>query len=312
MVKQPKTNKIKIKKKQKNKSSKSSKNIKKKQNKTKKLFKRDQCAPRNKFYFTCYSNDALINLRDKWNTRHEDNKIESNDPQTIWKKLKNFMKNTCYRESCWLRKNFIKYNLDDELLHYTFAPKYPNEWKMKPNEWLSSVDILNVMHQYEKKFKEFEFMGPSPIDYDLKKHHGECVWDELCKFNLMQLLKKNKNKVGIIFNLDKHYQSGSHWVAVFLSMDKKEIYYFDSYGDKPPANILGFIKNIQKQGENIGCKIKYLYNTNRHQYGDSECGMYCLYFIISMLQYGGNFQHFLETKISDKEVMDLRKVYFNY
>ena len=281
-------------------------------NKTKKSFKADQCAPRNKFYFTCYSTDALFKLKDKWNLRHEDNKIESNDPQTIWKKLKYFMKNTCFRESCWLRQNFIKYKLDDELLHYTFAPKYPNEWKRKPNEWLSSEDILNVMHQYEKKFRNFEFMGPSPVDYNLKKYHGECVWDELCKFNLTNALKNNKKNVGIIFNLDKHYQSGSHWVAVFLSMDKKEIYYFDSYGDKPPSNILRFIKGIQKQGENLGLKIKYLYNNNRHQYGNSECGMYCLYFIISMLQYGGNFQHFLETKIPDKEVMDLRKVYFNY
>lgn len=305
MIIQNKTNKL-------NKSKKQKQKKRNKTHKTKKLFKVDQCAAKKSLYFTCYSNDSLFKLRDKWNIRHDDNKIESNDPLTIWKKLKYFMKNTCFRESCWLRKNFIKYKLDDELLHYTFAPKYPDEWRKKPNEWLSSVDIMNVMRQYEKKYKCFEFMGPSPVDYDLKKYHGECVWDDLCKFNLTHALKKNKEIIGVIFNLDKHYQSGSHWVAVFLSIKKREIYYFDSYGDKPPSNILRFIKNIQKQGEHIGTKIKYLYNTNRHQYGNSECGMYCLYFIIFMLQNDGNFQYFLETKIPDKEVMDLRKVYFNY
>jgi len=40
--------------------------------------------------------------------------------------------------------------VDSNLLNYTFAPKAPDDWKRKANEWLSSLDIEAVMKQYEK------------------------------------------------------------------------------------------------------------------------------------------------------------------
>ena len=51
----------------------------------------------------------------------------------------------------------------------------PESWKKKPNEWLSSVDITKVMKQYGSAYRDFEFLGPSPIDYDTHKYNGECV-----------------------------------------------------------------------------------------------------------------------------------------
>ena len=42
-------------------------------------------------------------------------------------------------------------------------------------------------------YKNFEFMGPSPIDFDTHKLYGECVWEELCKISLKQL--KNQVKL---------------------------------------------------------------------------------------------------------------------
>ena len=48
----------------------------------------------------------------------------------------------------------------------------------------TNIDILNVMKQYEHIYPNFEFIGPSPIDYDTHLSYGECVWEELCKFNL--------------------------------------------------------------------------------------------------------------------------------
>ena len=288
-----------------------SKNKTRKQSKEKK-FVEDQCAPNNSLYFTCFNGNSLHKLKELWNLRHKDRQILTNDPREIWNKLKYFMRNNCNRESCWLRQNFVKYDLDKNLLNYTFAPKYPSEWRSNPDEWLSSIDILNVMSQYEKRFPDFEFLGPSPVDYNTIKYYGECVWEELCKFRLTSHLENHKSKIGVIFNLDKHNEDGSHWVAVFIDAVKKEVYYFDSYGDKPPKNIKKFINEVQKQSRAMGTKFNYMYNTKRHQFGNSECGMYCLYFIISMLQEGGNFQHFLETRVTDKEMLHLRKKYFNY
>ena len=36
------------------------------------------------------------------------------------------MSDFCNNEKCWLRQQFIKYNLDKNLLSYTFAPDRPN------------------------------------------------------------------------------------------------------------------------------------------------------------------------------------------
>ncbi len=53
-----------------------------------------------------------------------------------------------------------------------------------------------------------------------------------------------------------------------------------------------------------------LENKRRHQFSESECGMYSLYFIIQMLK-DKNKGYFLEHKIPDKEVFELRQKYFN-
>ena len=50
------------------------------------------------------------------------------------------------------------------------------------------------MKQYEKVYPCFEFMGPSPIDFDKRKMYGECVWEELCHFNLEDQIKKKKKR----------------------------------------------------------------------------------------------------------------------
>jgi len=220
------------------------------------------------------------------------------------------MGSACHSEACWLRHQCIKHNINKNLWDDTFAPPSPTEWKKNPNEWLTSVDIDKVMKQWEKSYKCFEFIGPSPIDYD--KHHlfGECVWEELCKFSLLDMKKRGKNKIGVIFNLDPHYKEGSHWVALFINIRKKQIYYFDSYGEKIPRKILKFAKEVQKQGRHIKEEFVLHQVKKRHQYSESECGMYSLYFIIQLLK-DRPFSYFQNHKIPDSHMTKLRKIYFN-
>ena len=72
------------------------------------------CAPNpNKTLdFTCYTNDGLYKLKELWNSRHPDVKIETNNPKEIWTKLRDYMSDTCSNEKCWLENGFIKNNLD--------------------------------------------------------------------------------------------------------------------------------------------------------------------------------------------------------
>ena len=108
------------------------------------------------------------------------------------------MQDVCSNESCWLRQKFMEGNVNNEMMNYTFAPKSPKTWSNNPNEWLSSLEIESVMKQYEKYYKCFVFLGPSPIDFDSHKFFGECVWEELCNFNLEKLINKGIKKIGIV------------------------------------------------------------------------------------------------------------------
>jgi len=274
-------------------------------------FKKLTCAPqkRDKLKFTCYTSDGLEKMRELWNARHPDRPIHSNDPKIIWEHLKQYMNSCCSNEACWLRQNFIKHNVDKNLLHYTFAPKSPEQWKKNPNEWLSSVDILNVMKQYERVYSRFEFLGPSPIDYDKHVLYGDCVWEELCNFDLKQYMERSINKIGVVFNLDPHYKDGSHWVALYINISKQQIIFFDSYGHSPHRQIKKFMSRVAKQGKTMNMKFTQESGKRRHQYGESECGMYCLYFIITLLK-GNSFDSLEKKKIPDKTMLRLRKRYF--
>ncbi len=272
-----------------------------------------QCSPNpKKVDFTCYSEANLYKLRDLWNARHPDVQMKSNDLKTIWTFLQENLHNVCSKESCWLKQQFVD-TKDSKELAEAFAPVAPASWKKKPNEWLSSTDILKVMKQYEKAYKCFEFMGPSPIDYDSKMLYGECVWQELCEFNLQEQMNRGKTKIGIIFNLDPHYKSGSHWVSMFINIKKRSIFYFDSAGEKVPPEIMKLANTIISQGKSLG--LQFLFDQNHpveHQYGNTECGIYSLFFIVHMLE-DKITSHYLKTHIlKDKYMEKFRKVYFNH
>jgi hypothetical protein len=276
-------------------------------------YRKEHCAPNadsNKLDFTCYTPESLVKIKQIWNARHPDAMITSNDPKKVWEDLKKKMGQTCDRESCWLKHKCIGDNVDKEVLDFTFAPDQPEEWVKKPNEWLSSIEITQVMKQYEHAYKCFEFLGPSPIDFDTHKLYGECVWEELCKFSLVDTIKRGKKKVGIIFNIDPHYKDGSHWVAMFINITKKKIYYFDSYGEKIEPKIKKFVKKVEEQSLKLGEKYEFSSNEIRHQYTQSECGMYSLYFIVKLLE-GQTYNSLVNKKIPDKKMRYLRKKWFN-
>jgi hypothetical protein len=278
--------------------------------------KKVNCSPKDKKElndFTCYTDESLFQLRDMWNARHPDVKINTNDTREIHILLSKYLSNVCNKESCWLKQKRAFGKINDNLVD-SFAPESPSEWKNNPNEWLSSIDIMNVMKQYEKAYKCFDFIGPSPIDFDTRKLYGECVWDELCNFSLADQIKKGKTKIGIIFNTDPHNKPGQHWISMFINIKKKEIFFFDSTGDKASKPILDLVKRIKDQGESLNPKIVFKFDSNEgieHQYGNTECGIYSLYFIVHMLE-DKMTDYYLKTHILKDEYMNkFRKIYFN-
>ncbi len=296
-----------------------------------------KCAPKadgeTQKTYSCYSDEALMKLRDLWNARHpqEDMRINATEPFQIWTALKKAFQYTCKRESCWLKQSFVKSGLDKRILNYTFSPDKPEEWNLGGNLddggstadrssdkkqkdediWLSSLDINKVMHQYEQAHKEFDFIGPSPIDFDTRLHDGECVWEELCKFDLSYYLDKGKFKIGIIFNLDTHEGGGTHWISMFIDVRKRFILLFDSNGVPVPKEVHRLVDRIQKDARELGFGFRILENRVKHQRTNTECGMYSLFAIIHLLNEEMTPDQLVGSRIPDKVVFEYRNKYFN-
>jgi len=278
---------------------------------------------------SCLTPDILLKIKTKYNEDHKDNQILSKDPREIWTELnKRLSQEGCKKEDCWLKE------LDDKTLitsvkKYIFAPEMPKEWITNPDEWLSNFDIFNVLSQYETKYKDFKLMGPTTIDFDtrLKERGNKCVEEEICKFDLKHDINNGFKKFACVVNLDKHWQGGSHWVSLFVDINNQIIFYFDSAGtNSTPKEIIDLVNRITEQGKHLDHPVDFKFYTNGklyHQTGNTECGMYSIFFIITMLTGKTPFHKnhilsiqerldlFLKKRIPDEVIFDYRDLYFN-
>jgi hypothetical protein len=220
---------------------------------------------------------------------------------------------------------------DDEkkrILKEHFRPAMPAEWSDDPDMWLASTDIEAVMRQYEEAVPSFKFLGVVPIDFsapdpfNIQRVAGagsvslsplggatsgkKCLADEFCHVNLKKERAAGIRTIGAVFNLDPHDKSGSHWIACCLLLDQRAIYYFDSYGLPPPPQVSRFMRSFILQ--DAGLTLKY--NGRRFQFGNSECGMYCMYFLICMIN-RVPFKTFVRHTVPDKYMLELRHVLFS-
>lgn len=293
----------------------------------------NKCAP-NKEYTdgSCFTLDDLKKISIAFNNFIKKNNINKksinivNDKKALLIQLTNNLEDVCSDQICWLKQDFIKELSDKNILKFTFRPDGP-EGKF---EWLNTLHINNTMAQYEKKYKDFKFFGAVPIDFDDLPYLG------IKDINFDKLYQNNKTKLGFIFNLDEHWQSGSHWVSMYADLKNNKIYYFDSYGKRPEKRIRNFVKRISKWCYNksyctnscseintsdsymnfdrknrIEKKLNVDYNHNRHQYKNSECGVYSLNFILRLLN-GNTYEDISHNKILDDEINKCRDVYFKF
>ena len=131
------------------------------------------------------------------------------------------------------------------------------------------------------------------------------------------MLNKVKHQLVLIFNLDEHDQPGSHWVALYANLKDGQVYFFDSYGTRPEERIRTLMRRIANwykttNGKVSGggsSKLHVTYNRTRHQYENSECGVYSINFIARLLK-GETFDQICGKKLPDRKVNKCRNVYF--
>jgi hypothetical protein len=260
----------------------------------------NKCSPGNVYDKTCFNLSALKNIATKLNNNNVGggSKIDvknynSKNKGQLINDIQSKLNCNKKIDLCILDKKGSFYKEIKEF----FKPKGPGGKK-----WLSTLDIKNVMEQYMKKYPEFIFYGPVPLDFN-------DFYTELQNINIKRL-EKNKNKIGVIFNLDYSHQPGSHWVSLFVDLKGKTICFFDSNGDKPPKEIRQLIKKIKTSAKASNINLKTIINEKQHQFKDSECGVYSMYFLASRLS-GKSCDFLFDKIIKDDSMNKKRKVFFN-
>lgn len=265
----------------------------------------DNCAPNivKEDSYTCFTLQELEEIALAFNIYIQTNNICNSDTcvpkrlipienmtkKELWNKINEALGVICGNEVCWIDQKFIKNIKDkylrDKLLDFTFKPKAPGS-----DQWLSTSDINKVMEQFQEFDQSFKFLGALPCDFYL---HTKVEYQKI----------KLYKKVGIVFNLDKHNQPGSHWVAFLIDNVSRSMEYFDSAGDKPNKCIKLFIDMLKKKWL---MKYKYLVNKQIHQKQNSECGVYAMYFLIQRLL-GNKFDDISNNIVRDKSMSMFRK-----
>jgi len=283
------------------------------------------CAPARKFeYSSCMNVQELETIARAWNSAHPNlpkKQIKlyksgagsgSNNFNTD--KYKLYLLSQCYEkinecdtQLCWTQHNKVVHNLDPNmhniLAHQVWAPVGP--YGYNNFTWLNTLDINRVLHQYELVFPHFKFLGALPNDFDNLPLLG------IRNLNYKALLDKQKTQLGFVFNLDTSQQTGSHWVAAYANLLKGQVYYYDSFAVRPTKEVnklLNRICDFCKTELNIQESVPE-YNRIRHQYGESECGVFSIEFIHKLLQ-GITFEKYCKSKPNDAKINKLRTKFF--
>lgn len=296
-----------------------------------------KCAPsKNYSNGSCFTIESLIKMCQAYNNKIHEKKftgktilIKRNKKYLVHELTKR-LEDVCDDQICWLKQDFIKEINDMDAQENTFRPEGPQG----RFTWLNTTNIDEIMSQYEKKYADFKFFGAVPIDFDSLPGYG------IRELDFDQLIKSKIYRIGFVFNFDEHWQSGSHWVAMFADLKKAQIFYFDSYGGRPKKRIRNLVNRISKWCYNryilqkdasadtdsmteasfmnpgkpnyIEKEIKDIkFNMNRHQFKNSECGVYSINFILRLLK-GETFNYICDNITKDDEINKCREQYFRF
>lgn len=288
------------------------------------------CSPsRGKHGGSCFTRSELIRIAAAWNKSHNVSEhIATHRHCTggkIWNDINERMKSECTSEYCWTQRPVVASHdpyISETLVKESFRPEMPMTWKTNPNEWLSATDIQMVLAQYERVYRGFKFIGAIPVDFasqDDSGRMGHCIVQELCNINVRQWMKQGTHKIGIVFNMDAHDSPGSHWTSMYVDLKANQVLYYDSFGDRPPSEVADLIQILMNQMEHLHGEHPIVrINEARHQFKNTECGVYSIYFIVHMLEHKQHgydhaamaYDKYVTDGLNDKQMNRYRKVFF--
>lgn len=237
-----------------------------------------------------------------------------------WTQLHEHYKPDCGdNEFCWLER--VASDPSDKVcnvLEEAFVPEGPYEGLT----WLSGQNIDDLMKQYVVKYPEFVWGECHPIDFT---HAADILYygtpGVIRETELLDLFRSGKKYFGVVLNLDRHTQKGSHWIAVLISMttegtreDPWWFEYYDSVGNnlqrKVPPEVLEWANTfaiIALLG--VGKFSRMVYNGVNHQRENDLCGIYACHFLDRRLA-GVSFEDYCTDVKRDAQMRKFRSIFF--
>jgi hypothetical protein len=265
---------------------------------------------------TCYSKGQLITIIKKYNQgksyAEQITPPHNASPEKLWQLIDQKMGNVCNTEWCWLNQTGLS-ELEDRI----FLPPAP---KGGPKAWLSTLDIERVLQQYMRIHKNFLGLGPVAIDF------CSDVGNAVCNMDIKKIRDMGKTKIGIVFNTDPISKPGQHWICMYIDISPRNpnqwsINYFDSYGMAPlPNAIRSLVEKLQAQNKKYN-KAEFKLEMNckdisgictrsvRQQKHNTECGMYCINFIVERLT-GKSWDYMVSNIQTDEKIFQKRPMFF--
>lgn len=103
------------------------------------------------------------------------------------------------------------------------------------------------------------------------------------------------NECGIL-NLENHLEQGSHWICWYKR--GKVRYYFDSFAEPPPLELLNYLKTSVELTQDLPCIVRNAITVQHDE--SSECGSLCL-FVLKKLSSGISFPEIVTSLASRYE-----------
>ena len=203
---------------------------------------------------------SFLSLDQIWLNAREEMSISCSNRQLL-----EFISRKKFTNSRIIKKSFKKMNLVIyDALELLMGGALILRNVINARRWLNNHQIDQVQ---KKLSKNGSYTGFRTIPSDFLFHPPS-------GFNHAILLKPKilrEGRFGIIINESDSSSGGSHWVAIFIDSQNKEILYFNSIScSSIIVEITDLLELYKKQKWRI-----YLPIINQ-QRGDTECGVYCL------------------------------------
>lgn len=173
-------------------------------------------------------------------------------------------------------------------------------------KWLDNNNIDQSCQQWEAQFPGYRAVPYAMMNFMSYN-------SALRSFDPAAALRAGARAFSCVLNTDHYPGPGKHWVCVFADLRGAEgtVEYFNSSGRPPPDQCVEWMVNARNALTSAGKKTTDVVVARRpHQQGDSECGVYCLFYIWSRLN-GVPWEQFAQHQVPDQAVFQFRERLFN-